>query len=279
MTRLVIAALTVVAMVAGAPAVQADPNPKRKVVVLEYRAGSSALPGISARVLGIVAKQTSLQVLGPDQTRATYGDTLDQVLVKCSGDAECVAKIGQKVGAAEVLLVGVSELGDVILTMQRIDVARETVSARIADSLATGSIPSDSQIDAYLQRVLPPNDFLRYGVIDIVANLTGAAVTVGGQPRGVTPIPSLRLHAPATYDIRVDKAGYIPFTTKVALPPDGAIKVEAQLSKQGERTKWYQQWYVLAGAGLLVAGAAGTTIYFVTRDDASDNVPVTGVIR
>ncbi|MGE0868106.1 MAG: PEGA domain-containing protein [Kofleriaceae bacterium] len=274
-----VAVLVSIAVCALAGPAVADPDPKRKVVVLEYRAGSSALPGISARVLGIMAKQTSLHVLGPDQTRATYGDTLDQAVVKCAGDAECIARIGQKAGAVEVLLVGVSELGDVILTMQRIDVARQSVSARIADSLATGTIPTDSQIDTYLQRVLPPGDFLQFGVIDIVANLTGAAVTVGGQPRGVTPIPSLKLHAPATYDIRVDKAGYIPFSTKVALPPDGVVKVEAQLSRQGERTKWYQQWYVLAGAGLLVAGAAGTTIYFVTRDDPTDSVPVSGIIR
>jgi hypothetical protein len=257
----------------------AGPNPKRKVVVLEYRAGSSALPGIATRVHGIIAKQTSLQLLGPDQMRASYGDTLDQSVVKCAGDAECIARIGQKVGAAEVVLVGISELGDVILTMQRIDVPGKTVSARIADSLATGSMPSDGQIDSYLQRILPPDDFLRFGVIDIVANLGGAAVTVGGESRGVTPIPSLKLHAPANYEIRVEKVGYIPFTTRVALPPDGVIKVEAQLSKQGAEAKWYQRWYVLAGAGLLVAGAAGTTIYFVTREGPSETVPVSGVIR
>ena len=50
--------------------------------------------------------RTSLVVLGPDQTRLAYGDHLDQVLVKCAGDATCVAKIGQKVAAAEVILVG-----------------------------------------------------------------------------------------------------------------------------------------------------------------------------
>ncbi len=113
----------------------ADPNPKRKVVVLEYRSGSSALGGIATRVVGAIAKQTSLAVLGPDQTRAIYGDHLEQVIVRCAGEAECISHIGQKVGAAEVILVGVSELGDVILTMQRIDVNGHSVSARVADSL------------------------------------------------------------------------------------------------------------------------------------------------
>jgi len=43
-----------------------------------------------------------------------YGDHLDQALVRCAGDAACIAKIGQKLAAAEVILVGISELGDVI---------------------------------------------------------------------------------------------------------------------------------------------------------------------
>jgi hypothetical protein len=263
--------LLVLALLAALPrAALGDPDPRRKVIVLEYRAGSSALPGIAARVVAALSRQTSLQVLGPDQARAVYGDHLDQVLVKCAGNAVCVARIGQKLGAAEVLLVGVSELGDVILTMQRIDVGDREVASRVADSLAAGAVPSDPQIAGYTTRLLPPGDFLRFGVIDIVANLAGAAVTVGGEPRGVTPIEALKLHAPATYDIRVEKTGYVPFNTKVALPPDGEIKVEAQLSRRGAEAAWYQHWYVLAAAGLVVAGAGGTAIYFGTRGTAGD---------
>jgi hypothetical protein len=213
--------------------------------------------------------------MAPDQTRAVYGDHLDKVLVKCAGDAECVSKIGQKVGAAEVILVGVSELGDVILTMQRIDVASRTVSARIADSLAEGAAPSNAQIDAYLQRLLPPSDFLRFGVIDIVANLAGAAVTIGDERRGETPIGPLKLPAPATYEIRIEKPGFVPYRTRVALPPDGEIKVEANLSRPGGGTSWYQHWYVVAGLGLVVAGAGGTAIYFATRDTATSDGKLT----
>ena len=270
-------------LAAAAHAAHGDPDPKRKVIVLEYRAGSSALPGIAGRVIEALTEQTSLQVLGQNQTRAVYGDHLDQVLVKCAGDAACIAKIGQKVGAAEVILIGISELGDVILTMQRINVANRVVSSRVADSLASGVVPSEVQVAGYANRLLPPSDFLRFGVIDIVANHAGAAVTVGGEPRGITPIAALKLHAPATYDIRVEKSGYVPFTTKVALPPDGEVKVEAQLARRGAAAAWYQHWYVLAAAGLVVAGAGGTAIYFGTRDTggpAGDGkVDVTGSIR
>jgi len=265
--RILLLSFALIAAAAAAPRpAHGDPDPRRKLTVLEYRAGSSALPAISMRVVAMLSRQTSLQVLGPDQARALYGDQLDQVLVKCGGEAACIARIGQRIGAAEVILVGVSELGDVILTMQRIDVASRTVAGRVADSLAAGATPSDTQIGDYANRLLPPSDFLRFGVIELVANLAGAAVTVGGQSRGVTPIAALRLRAPAAYDIRVEKAGYVPFSTRVALPPDGEIKVEAELSRRPGSDAWYQRWYVLAAAGLVVAGAGGTAIYFGTRD-------------
>ena len=274
MRRLVVACIVLFAGIA-----HADPDPKRKVVVIEYRSGSSALPGIANRVVETMTKLTSLQLLGPDQTRTVYGDQLDQAIAKCSGEAGCIAAIGKKVGAADVLLVGVSELGDVILTVQRIEVGRGEVVTRIADSLAASAVPSDDQINGYLARLLSPGDFMRYGVIDIVANLAGAAVTVGGTSRGLTPIQALKLPAPATYEIRVEKAGFVPFTTKVALPPDGEIKVSAELSKRGGDGAWYGRWYVLAGAGLLVAGAATTAIYFGTRTTESDSVTVSGQLK
>jgi PEGA domain len=269
-------ALVLLLVLAGVAS--ADPNPKRKVAVLEFRQGSSALQGMAGRVVAALSKQTSLTVLGPDQTRVTYGDQLDGTLVKCAGEAPCVAQIGKKAGVAEVILVGVSELGDVILTMQRIDVASQDVSARIADSLAENSAPTDAQVDAYLQKLLPPGDFKRFGVIEIVANLAGAAVTIGGEPRGVTPIEKLTLPAPATYEIRIEKQGFVAYRTKVELPPDGQLKVEAELSRRGQ-TAWYQRWYVLAAAGVLVAGAAGTTIYFATKSDDANFAKIIGEVE
>jgi hypothetical protein len=246
----------------------ADDDPKRKIAVLEYRSASSALVGIGTKLADEIAKQTSIKVLGPQQARTLYGEQLEPVVVKCGGEAECVAKIGQKLGAAEVILIGVSELGDVILTMQRIDVKSRAVNARIADSLANDAAPDSAHISEYLHRLLPPTDFLRFGIIDIIASQDGALVTVGGERRGTTPIQPLKLKAPETYAIKVEKSGYVPFSTKVQLAPESEIKVEAELSKRTSAA-WYQRWYVLAGLGVVVAGAAGTTIYFTTQSEDS----------
>lgn len=257
-----------------------DTDPKRKVIVLEYRSGSSAMPHIADRVVALLSKQTSLQVLGPDQTRAVYGEHLDLVIVKCAGEAECVARIGQKVGAAEVILIGVSELGDVILTIQRIDVATRTVSSRLADSIAGGQPPNDDKLQSYMTKLLPASDFLRYGVIDIISSEANALVTVGGQRRGTTPIGALKLKAPASYEIRVEKHGFQPFTTSVQLPADGELRVRANLARPGGAPAWWQHWYVLAPAALVVAGAAGGTIYFATQQSPTAGpLKGTGVIQ
>ena len=91
---------------------------------------------------------------------------------------------------------------------------------------------------------------------------------LGNADHGFRFHRNVKLRAPATYAIRVEKSGFVPFTTKVQLPPDAELKVEAELSRRGA-VAWYQHWYVLAGLGLVVAGAAGTTIYFATRDEAT----------
>jgi hypothetical protein len=269
--------LAVLVVLAVARVAAAEPDPHRKVVVLEYRAGSSALTGIATRVVEALSKQTSLEVLGPDQTRAIYGDKLDQVIVKCAGEAECIGKIGAKVGAAEVVLVGVSEMGDVILTMQRIDVGSRAVAGRVADSLAAGSPPTADQLEQYLVRLLPPSDFLRFGVIAIVATEPGAAVTVNKQARGVTPIQPLKLSAPAKYDIHVEKRGFLPFDTSIQLPADSELKLPVRLQRPGGRVAWYQHWYVIAGLAVVVAGATGAAI-FVEENRTETSVPVMGMI-
>src|SRR5262249_9238990 len=140
--------------------------------------------------------------------------------------------------------------------------------------------PTETQILGYLNRLLPPGDFLRFGVIDIVANLPGAAVTVGGAARGLTPIEALKLPAPASYDIRVEKADYVPFTTRVALPPGGEVRVGAELvGAGGGAGAWSQHWYVLAGAGVIVAAAGGPALYFGPRPTTIPAPPGDGTLH
>lgn len=249
---------------------------KRKVAVLEYRAGSAALPGIDGRIAALLKKQTSLGVIDAGEARKSYGAKLDADVVECAGEASCIARIGMKVGAREVLLVGVSEFGDVILTLQRIDVRRRKVATRIAEALAADADPGDDSLGGYLRRVMPESDFLRYGTIKVSANLAGAAVFLGKERHGETPIDTLRVRAPATYDLRLTKAGFVPFQARVAVPPDGQVEVTARMTREGAGGPWYTKWWAAAIAGVVVAGGVGVGVWMA--QDASSSVPVGGQI-
>lgn len=267
--RRLLLACAVVAAAAG-PATAEAPT----TAVLEFRSGSSALPDLGARVAAVVGARTSRQVLGSDQARQRFGDGLDQAVAACAGEAACIGAIGGKLRVAEVLLVGVSELGDVILTIQRIGVDDGAVESRIAEALAADAAPTDAELVGYLERVLPVEDFVRFGTISIKVNVAGAEIWVGGQTKGRAPIPAIRVPAPSRYPIEIKKAGFAPFRATVDVPPDGAVDVDAELTRPGGAGgPWYGKWWVVATAGVVVAGAVATTIV-LTRDDAS--VPFTG---
>jgi hypothetical protein len=270
-----VTAATVLAATMGVTAKRAagDSDPKRKIAVLEYRSGSAALPHIDERFAAILKKQTSLLVMNADEARTIFS-RLDADVVACQGDGACVAKIGQKLGVNEVLLVGVSDFGGVILTVQRIDVGERKVDARIAEALAAKSMPNDDDLLGYLTQLMPPEDFLRFGVIRIDANLTGATVTLSGQARGTTPVPEIKVKAPAHYDLRITKDGYIPFHATVNVPPDGEINVKADLAREGGKVAWYGHWWVATLAGAVVIGAVGTGVWLETRSPTE--VPVGG---
>jgi hypothetical protein len=271
-----LAVLALIAVVAGT-ARAADDDGKRRVAVLEYRSGSSALPGIEERIAELLRSQTSLGVIGADEARKAYGARLDADVVECAGEASCIARIGAKVDAEEVLLVGISEFGDVILTLQRIDVKRRKVSMRIAEALAQDADPGADDLTGYVRRVMPESDFLRYGTIKVTANLTGAEVFVGKEKRGTTPIEALRVLAPATYELRLTKPGFVAFRAKVVVPPDAEVEVDARLTREGAGGgAWYTRWYVAAIAGVVVAGAVGVGVWMAQDDPTS--VPVDGMI-
>lgn len=247
---------------------------RRSTAVLEFRAGSAALPDLGSRVGAVLSSRTSLKVLGDDQARQRYGDGLDRAVVDCAGDSACIGAIGAKLGTDEVMLVGVSELGDVILSIQRIESGGGTVAGRVAEALAADAAPTDDELVAYLERVLPAEDFVRFGTIAIKVNVAGAEIWVGGTSRGQSPIPAIKVPAPSSYPIEIKKAGFSPFRASVAVPPDGQVDVDAELQRPGAGgSAWYAKWWVAAAAGVLVAGGVAT-VYLVTRDDSS--VPIGG---
>jgi hypothetical protein len=243
----------------------------RSIAVLEFRGGSTGAHGVGPRVVSILRKRTSHPLIDADEARRLFGPRIDEAVAKCSGEAACIGGIGKKLGSDAVLLVGVSELGDLILALQLVDSASGKVEARVADSLPRGSEPDDAALEGYLRRLLPAADFLRWGTLRIDANVAGADVTLGGAAHGQTPVPPIPVQAPQTVDLRVSKEGYLDFSARIDVGPDATVEVRPVLTPR-PGSAWYEKWWVWAIAGAVVAG--GVTTAVIVTQPAPKTVPV-----
>lgn len=255
----------------AAPPALADTRAKPKIAVVEFRAGSTGAADIGLRLAGLLRSSTSLAVLDPDDARRLEGAKVDRDLARCAGAARCVATIGERLGADEILLVGVSQFGDLIITLQRIDVRSAKVLARLAESLPEGTQPGAPALLGYLARLLPPAVFRRYGTLRISANVDGATVEIGKKGHGATPIAPIVVSAPARLDVRVTKAGYAEFKARIDVLPEATVEVRPHLVPMDVR--WYKSPWMWIVATTVVAGAA-TAAVLLSRDEPT-SVPVT----
>jgi hypothetical protein len=247
---------------------------RKSVVVLEYRAGARGAPNIGLRLAAVLRKHAALDVIDVAEARRRMGARVDAEVARCSGEAMCTGALGEQLGATEVLLVGVSQLGDVVIALQRIDSKRGQAGARLAESMAPDSDPTDDELLSWLRQLFPPEAFRRFGAIQIVTDVAGARISLNGADEGATPLGRpLRVPAPAAYRLRLDKIGYAPFQARIDVLPDATVEVRASLVRDTGPTPWYKRWYVWAIVGGAAAAAgAGIAIYYGTRPDPT--VPV-----
>jgi hypothetical protein len=241
---------------------------KKTVVVLEYRSGAKGAAGIGERLAKLLKDNAAFTVIDPQEARRR-NSRVDGEVAKCGGDAMCVGAIGERMEADEVLLVGVSQLGDVVLAMQRIDARRGESGSRLAESLPPDTEPLDDEVLGWLRQLYPPEAFRRYGAIQVAADLDGAQVSLNGDAVGTTPLAQpIQVRAPATYRVRIDKPGYAPFQAKIDVLPDATVEVRASMQRRTGPIAWYKRWYVWAAVGGAVAIAgASVAIYYGTRQD------------
>ena len=240
---------------------------KKSVAVLEYRSGSVSVAGIGGRLATQLKKTSSLAVVDPAEAKRRFA-RVEAEVARCAGNPTCVAQLGARLDVDEILLMGVSQLGDVVLTLQRIDVEDAKVGPHLAETLPEDQEIDDVKLLAWLQQLYPPEVFKRFGFIAITADRDGASVTVNGQPRGETPIDKLKVPAPKNYRLTIEKDGFVPFAAKIDVLPDATVEVRAELPPVGEDTAWYKRWYLWAiVGGVVAAGAIGVAVYATRPDD------------
>jgi hypothetical protein len=241
------------------------------VAVLEYRAGVRAAPEIAAEMAKELTQLTSHRAVSPDQARLRLGPSLDAEVARCKGNPACISALGGRLECDEVILIGVSQLGDLILAIQRIDVQSGRVVSRLADSLGPRQRIRSSNLQGYLRRLLPAVDFRRYGRIVVRTEHVGDQVFLDEAPRGHTPLAPLVLSAPGRYTLRVSRPGYEDFVARLDVLPEATVEVTPTLTRQVTPPKWYQHWWVWTLAGGAVAAAATAAVVVGTR--GQDVVP------
>ncbi|MCC6746281.1 MAG: PEGA domain-containing protein [Deltaproteobacteria bacterium] len=231
----------------------------RTIAVLEYRAGVRGGERLASAMASQLARSTANVALDPQEARRRFGPALEAEVARCKGLPACVAALGARLGAQEVILVGVSQLGDLILAIQRIAVPSGRVLARMADSAAPSHVFTADVLLGYLQQLLPPDDFRRYGRIAVRSDVAGDLVLLNGRRQGRTPLSPLVVPAPGRYTIRVRRPGHLDFVARLDVLPEAAVEVTPSLPRAGAPPpRWYQHWWVWAIVGGVVASGATT---------------------
>lgn len=255
------------------PAAQAAPS-RRSVAVLEFRQDVSALPGLAEQMATRISKLTGLRVVGPVEARQKLGTLLDSFVARCQGEPRCMGAIGNRLGVEEVILIGMSSLGDVIIQISRIQADSRRVLTSVAHTIAADRALPAAALETWIRRLLPPKDFLRYGFIQVRSSQPGATVLLDNAPRGDTPLPGpIRVQAPSTHDLQVIKRGFVSFSAQVQVPPDATIQVNAELppvpvvAPPYYRTWWF--WTALATGVAIVAGVSAGVTLTLQKGDAT----------
>jgi hypothetical protein len=233
----------------------------RSVALLEYRAGVRAAPEIAEGMADELGRLTSHKVVTPAEARRRLGASIDAEVARCKGTASCIAQIGERLQCEDVILVGVSQLGDLILAIQRIEVSSGRVLNRLADSLNPKRRIRPAELQSYLRRLLPPSDFKRYGRVVVKTDAAGDEVFLDETSRGKTPLAPIVVPAPGRYALRVTRPGHEDFVARLDVLPEASVEVTPKLAQRALPPRWYQQWWVwtLVG-GVVAAGVTGAAI-------------------
>jgi hypothetical protein len=235
----------------------AEGEERRRAAVLEYRGGVDKAPDLAAALADRLKKTAALEVFDLAEVRRR-NPRVDAEIAKCAGDVECTARAGVKLSVDEVLLVAMSQLGDLVVNIQRIDsVTGKVTGAPLSAVLSASRAVDEAQIDAWLHQLYGPEVFKRYGYISVIANVEGAVVTINGKVMGETPLDGkLRVLAPRNYKVSLTKKDRVPFTARLDVVPDATQEVRAEMPEATQKTPWYKRWYPWAIVGGAVAAGA-----------------------
>jgi hypothetical protein len=185
----------------------------------------------------------------------------DPTLRACTGQPECLAALGRRLGAARIISGNVGALGDsFVVNLKLVDVGRRVELRRVSERLSGSPDQLIEAVRVAAYRLVAP-EALR-GSLAVLSDVAGASVLVDGQPAGRTPLEGpLDGIAVGTHQVRVEAEGFAPFASPVDVRFQKTSELVVRMGGPGRPapeapharpSPWV---YVAVGAGAVLVGA------------------------
>jgi len=195
----------------------------------------------------------------------------DPALRGCTGQPECLAALGRRLGAQRIVSGNVGALGDsYVVNLKLVDVERRVELRRVSERLSGSPDQLIEAVRIAAYRLVAPEK-LR-GSLAVLSDVPGASVTVDGQPAGRTPLGGpLDGLAVGAHQVRLEADGFAPFASQVDVRFQKTSELVVRLGggrpvAEAPRAGTSPWVWVAVGAGAVLVGA------LVGRALASDSV-------
>ena len=222
---------------------------------------------LSAELNGI----ESVSVISRDDIKAMLDKVQVESELGCTDNMECVVEIGAALGLSKLVAGTVGKIEEAyVISLQLIDTRQAEVVNRVLESFEGDADELKHAIKLGAYQLTGVDYKGRPGRVAFTFNVDDAEVRLGAQKLSLRGSElALGKLTPGRYSLRVipDPDDYYPLQTDIYVAPGGANV--RTFSVRETPTPWYGSWWFWTAVGVVVAGAAGTTIVLLNQDAPS----------
>ena len=203
-------------------------------------------------------------------------------LRRCQGANRCLARIGRKLRAKYIVSGTLASLGQDYVVRLKMVSCRTTKTVRGIAEVLSGK--KDQLIEAVrvaAYRLLAPKRLT--GSLQVLVNIAGATIYLGGKRIGVSPLRSAMSHlAVRKHTLRITHPAHLDFIRKIKvrfqkttivrvklkkprIAPVGPLKGPLPPVVRDHPTPWYSKWWFWTIVGVVAAGAGAAAGFLVPR--------------
>ena len=174
----------------------------------------------------------------------------------CDSDTSCLAEIGGALGVDKLVVGQVGKLADnFIISLRLISPTTAKVDNRISENFVGTEATLIPAIRTAGRKLLGI-DSKDPGSLGVSSSESQATVFLDGKEYGSLPMPPIQDLTPGRYNLRVLKEGFNTWNGDVYVNPLDNTAMWIEL--QAKPAMWYEEWWVWASVGGVVAGVATT---------------------